>query len=226
MSHYLALRCVLFDLDGTFLDTSQDMGKALNLLREEHNLPALPYELIRPQVSHGARGLIYLGFQITPEDTEFVVLRDRFLSLYEACMFEQTRSFDGIDRVLRTCGLNDLSWGIVTNKPGYLSEKILRHLGYWRHAVAVISGDSLPQRKPHPAPLLKAAELAKVDPRSCCYVGDAERDIEAGRNAGMRTASALWGFLGSDDKVADWHADNDVEQPEDLIPLIQRWRMQ
>ena len=189
---YPFLKAVLFDLDGTFLDTSQDMAQALNLLLAEHGRAPLHYEQIRPQVSHGALGLLDLGFQISPEHAEFAALRARYLELYETCMFEQTRAFDGIDQILRYCGQHDLAWGIVTNKPRYLTDKILRHLGYWPQASAIIAGDDLPQRKPHPAPLLKAAELSNIDAAACCYIGDAERDIRAGKNAGMRTITARW----------------------------------
>ncbi len=220
---YTKLQCVLFDLDGTFLDTSQDMAKALNQLLEEKNREPLPYNAIRPQVSHGARGLLQLGFALSPSDAEFEPMRSRYLELYEACMFEQTQAFEGIDRVLRECGLRDLKWGIVTNKPKYLTDKILRHLGYWRHASAIIAGDSLPERKPHPAPLLKAAELSDVAASACCYVGDAERDIEAGRNAQMRTVCALWGFMGAHDTPEHWQADVSIQHPDDLISLIRGW---
>lgn len=219
----LPLQCVLFDLDGTFLDTSQDMAQALNQLLAEENRAALPYESIRPQVSHGARGLLQLAFGVHHDSAEFEPLRARYLAIYEACMFEQTKAFDGIDRVLRECGLRDLKWGIVTNKPKYLTDKILRHLGYWRHASAIIAGDSLPERKPHPAPLLKAAELSHCAATACCYIGDAERDIQAGKNAGMRTVCALWGFIGQADDPVSWQADSTVNHPEDIVALIKQW---
>lgn len=223
---YLPLKAVLFDLDGTFLDTSQDMAQALNLLLAEHGRAPLPYASIRPQVSHGALGLLNLGFQISPEHTDFASLRARYLDIYEACMFEQTRAFAGIDQLLRYCGHHDLLWGIVTNKPRYLTDKILRHLGYWRHASAIIAGDDLPQRKPHPAPMLKAAELSKVDAAACCYIGDALRDISAGKNAGMRTITARWGFIGIDENTADWQADIEAATPLDVIDIITHWQQQ
>lgn len=221
---YPPLKAVLFDLDGTFLDTSQDMAQALNRLLDEHDRAPLSYAQIRPQVSHGALGLLALGFQIGPDHADFDSLRARYLAIYETCMFEQTRAFDGIDQILRHCERHDLVWGIVTNKPRYLTDKILQHLGYDRHASAIIAGDDLPQRKPHPAPLLKAAELSKVEAQACCYIGDALRDISAGKNAGMRTITARWGFIGSEENTAQWQADIEADTPLQVIDIIAQWQ--
>lgn len=218
------MQCVLFDLDGTLLDTSQDMAKALNQLLIERGRKPLPYEQIRPQVSHGARGLLKLGFDLEPNDPAFTPFRDRYLSLYEQCMTEQTNLFAGLDRVLAHCEQNDLRWGVVTNKPGYLTRAVMEHLQLWQRAACVVAGDCLPQRKPDPAPMHHAAQMASVDAAACCYVGDAERDIEAGRRAGMRTICALWGFIDANDQVESWHADHYLQQGEQLLELIEQWR--
>lgn len=218
------LQCVLFDLDGTLLDTSQDMAKALNQLLIERGRKPLPYEQIRPQVSHGARGLLKLGFNLEPNDPAFTPFRDRYLSLYEQCMTEQTNLFAGLDQVLSYCEQHDLRWGVVTNKPGYLTRAVMEHLQLWQRAACVVAGDCLPQRKPDPAPMHHAATMAGVEPLACCYVGDAERDIEAGRRAGMRTICALWGFIDASEQPERWQADHYLQHGEQLLTLIAQWR--
>ena len=224
MSTPLPLQCVLFDLDGTLLDTSQDMAKALNQLLIERGRKPLPYEAIRPQVSHGARGLLKLGFNMEPSDPAFTPFRDRYLALYEQCMIEETNLFTGLDQVLDYCEQNDLRWGVVTNKPGYLTRAVMEHLQLWQRADCVVAGDCLPQRKPDPAPMFHAAQMAGVEPTACAYVGDAERDIEAGRRASMRTVCALWGFIDADEQPQNWQADHYLERGEQLIALIEQWR--
>lgn len=224
MSSYAPLQCVLFDLDGTLLDTSQDMAKALNQLLVERGRKPLPYEQIRPQVSHGARGLLKLGFNLEPSDAAFTPFRDRYLTLYEQCLIEETGLFAGLDAVLRHCEQQQLRWGVVTNKPGYLTRSVLEHLQLWQRAACVVAGDCLPQRKPDPAPMHHAAQMAGVDSHACCYVGDAERDIEAGRRAGMRTVCALWGFIDESDQPDRWQADVSLATPGELIEWIERWR--
>ncbi len=222
--NYPPLRAVLFDLDGTLLDTSQDMAHALNVLLEQEGRAPLPYGQIRPQVSHGARGLLGLGFGLTPEDAAFNALRDRYLAIYEAAVDTHTDLFEGCADVLAHCEQHALPWGVVTNKPAYLTRAVMQSLGLWSRAGAVISGDDLPERKPHPAPMFAAAERINIAPAACLYVGDAERDIAAGRNAGMRTACAAWGFIGHDEDTARWQADHHLQSPHELIPLIEQWR--
>jgi N-acetyl-D-muramate 6-phosphate phosphatase len=226
MSSYAPLQCVLFDLDGTLLDTSQDMAKALNQLLIERGRKSLPYEQIRPQVSHGARGLLKLGFDMEPTDPAFTPFRDRYLALYEQCMLEQTQLFEGLNEVLAYCEQHELRWGVVTNKPGYLTRAVMEHLHLWQRAACVVAGDCLPQRKPDPAPMHHASQMAGVDSQACCYVGDAERDIEAGRRAGMRTICALWGFIDADEQPQNWQADHYLQRGDELIALIDLWRHQ
>jgi phosphoglycolate phosphatase len=210
---------LLLDLDGTLLDTAPDMGGALNRLRLEHGREPLPAERIRPVVSHGAVKLVALGF---PEATgqEFERLRLRFLELYAAHLSEGTRLFPGFEAVLATLEARDTPWGIVTNKPGWLTRPLLEALGLGRRAACAVSGDTVAERKPHPLPLLHAAGLLGVAAERCVYVGDAERDIQAGRAAGMTTVVAAYGYLSVDDDPHSWQPDGIVEVPGDLLSWI------
>ena len=189
------LRGVLFDLDGTLLDTAPDMIAALNQLRAEHNATALPYDLARTQVSHGSSGLVRLGFPELQGEA-FEQLRLRFLDLYTARLTNETALFEGFEVVLATLEQRAMPWGIVTNKPAFLTDPLLAALGLDRRAGAVVSGDTLPQRKPHPAPLLLAASQLQLPPATCLYVGDAERDVQSARAAGMPVLVARYGYLG------------------------------
>jgi 2-phosphoglycolate phosphatase len=207
---------LLLDLDGTLLDTAPDMGGALNRLRREEGLAPLPYETIRPNVSHGAARLVHLGF---PEATGamFERLRRRFLDLYAENIAAETRLFDGLDAVLGEADRRGLPWGVVTNKPAWLTDPLLRQLELDRRAACVVSGDTLTERKPHPMPLLHAAEVVGMKPAHCVYVGDAERDIQAGRAAGMTTLIAAYGYIDRDDDIGRWQANGIVEQPGELL---------
>lgn len=209
-------RAVLFDLDGTLLDTAPDMAVALNELRREHHLPPLEYPTIRPLVSHGALRVVKLGFPQATE-AEFESLRQRFLHLYSLALAVHTRLFDGFEPVLAELEARQLKWGVVTNKPGYLAEPILQQLKLSSRCACIVSGDTLPQRKPHPAPLLHAAALMQLDPATCIYVGDAERDMQAGRAAGMKTLVAKFGYLGADDQPEQWLPDGFIAEPRELL---------
>jgi phosphoglycolate phosphatase len=213
MSEYSAL---LLDLDGTLLDTAPDMGGALNRLRAEHGLEPLSHASIRPVVSHGAARLVALGFP-QAADAEFERLRLRFLELYSQNLAEHTRLFPGVERVLAELERRNLPWGVVTNKPGWLTDPLLAALGLDRRAGCVVSGDTVAERKPHPLPLLHAAALIGVPPARCVYVGDAERDIQAGRAAGMTTVIAAYGYVAADDDLASWRATGSVDEPEALL---------
>ena len=193
------IRCVLFDLDGTLLDTAPDMGGALNALRAEHGLAALPAELIRPHVSNGAAALVRLGFPaLAGEPGEaFEALRLRFLSLYAASLCEGTQLFDGGAELLDMLEAAGLPWGIVTNKPGWLTDPLLAQLRLDRRAASIVSGDTLPVRKPDPGPLRHAAAAIGVAEHECVYLGDAERDMLAARAAGMRAVFARHGYFES-----------------------------
>ena len=212
-------RAVLLDLDGTLLDTAPDMSAALNALREEEGQPAMPLAALRQYVSHGAIALVRAGFG-SPPDVEFERLRLRFLDIYRGRLSVATRPFDGFDAVLGQLEQAGLPWGVVTNKPGWLTEPLMAELGLAARAGCIVSGDTLPQRKPHPAPLLHAARLLDRAPGDCLYVGDAERDIVAGRAAGMRTLAARFGYLAPDEDPAAWQPDGILESPVDLLDWV------
>ncbi len=211
---------VLFDLDGTLLDTAPDMGGALNALRVEQGRPELPLESIRDHVSHGSVALIRLGFDKEPLDEHFEVLQRRFLRIYRARIARETRPFPGIQDLLAILEEQAIPWGVVTNKPAWLTEPLLDELGLLPRAQVVISGDTSVNRKPHPEPLLMASRSIGVRNDRCLYVGDAERDIEAGNRAGMYTVAALFGYIGANDNVHSWGADSAVESAAALLPII------
>ena len=211
---------VLFDLDGTLLDTAPDLAAALNATLQLNGRDALPFEHIRPVVSHGGRALIERGFGIDPQHPDFEPLRKQLLDLYQANLAVHTTLFPGMAQVLDELEQRDIRWGVVTNKPGWLTDPLMDALELTPRAACVVSGDTLPERKPHPAPLLHACELAGCQPQQAIYVGDAERDIEAGRNAGMRTLAALFGYLMEHDRPENWGADALIQQPADILEYI------
>lgn len=211
---------VLFDLDGTLVDTAPDMGFALNTLLQEHDREPLAPEIIRPWVSHGSRGLIFLGFGEEADGEHFEEYKVRFLSLYENRICVGSRLFEGIEEVLGYLEDRGLPWGIVTNKPHYLTVALLEELNLHKRVGCVVSGDSIAERKPHPAPLLHACRQLQRTPADCVYVGDAQRDIEAGTRAGMATLVALFGYLNDHDKPDEWGATGLVETPGDIIGWI------
>jgi 2-phosphoglycolate phosphatase len=210
---------VLFDLDGTLLDTAPDMAAALNALRKLEGLGPLPFPEIRPHVSHGAARLIKIGFDCESGE-RFDALRSRFLDLYRADLAVGTRPFEGIDEILGELERQGIAWGVVTNKPGWLTDPLMSALSLHERAGCIVSGDTLPERKPHPMPLLHAAKLLDTDPGDCIYVGDAERDIQAGRAAGMKTLVAGFGYLSGDDDPSSWLADAILTQPTDLLQAL------
>jgi 2-phosphoglycolate phosphatase len=216
------IRTVLFDLDGTLLDTAPDLAAALNAVRTEQGQPPLPFEQIRPVVSHGGIALIELGFGLARADPAFEPLRQRLLAIYRDNLAVRTRPFPGMEALLAALEQRGLNWGVVTNKPGWLTEPLLTALDLYPRAACVVSGDTLEQRKPHPAPLLHACALAGSRPEQCVYVGDAQRDIEAGRNAGMHTLVALFGYLQAHDDPHAWAADAAVREPAEILAWIQQ----
>ena len=213
------LRGVLFDLDGTLLDTARDMAEALNRVRIAEGLEALPFDRIRPLVSHGAPRLIRYAFG-EPEAGRYESLRMRFLEFYRAALTVHTRLFSGFDGVLDTLEGAGLRWGVVTNKPGWLTAPLLAELGLSSRCGCVVSGDTLAERKPHPLPLLHAASLLGLEPRECVYVGDAERDVQAARNAGMIPLVAGFGYLADGEDPAAWRPEAVFARPEDLIDWL------
>lgn len=211
-----SLRGVLFDLDGTLLDTAPDLVHALNTVRLEQGRPELPFPVARTQVSHGSSGLIRLGFpDLSGEPLE--KLRLRLLEIYSARLAVGTRLFEGCQQVLDGLAERGLAWGIVTNKPGFLTTPLLAALGLDACAGCVVSGDTLPERKPHPAPLLLAASQLSLPPAACLYVGDAERDVQASRAAGMPVLVARYGYLGPEDDPQSWQADGHIDAPLEIL---------
>jgi len=215
------IRTVLFDLDGTLADTAPDLAYALNCLLREQERSPLPFDRIRPVVSHGATALVKLGFELSPEEPVFSALRDRLLSLYQQHLARETRLFDGMAELLEFIEQRGMNWGVVTNKPAFLTEPLITALGLSERAACIISGDTTANKKPHPGPLLYACRLAGSEGRQCLYVGDAERDIRAGCLAGMHTLVALFGYIGSEDRPADWGADALMPDPAAIIAWIE-----
>jgi phosphoglycolate phosphatase len=215
-----SIQAIFFDLDGTLVDTAPDLGYALNLQLTRHGRPTLTDDEIRPFASHGSRGLLGLGFGVTPEDPNFIVLRDEYLHLYDQVFTRQPKLFVGMQTVLTALDESQIPWGIVTNKPKRFTQPLVASMGLHVQAACVVSGDDAPQPKPSPATLLMACEQIAVDPANCIYVGDAERDIQAGKAAGMQTVVALFGYLDASDRPEAWGADVMIHQPEGLLDFI------
>lgn len=214
MSH-----AILFDLDGTLADTAPDLAAAINRVRRDHGLSALPLLQLRPYVSSGARGMIRAAFGLSPQDEGYEALSKAFLSYYAGALCEHTRLFDGMAEVLERLERADLAWGIVTNKQSRFTDPLITTLDLHRRACCVISGDTAARPKPAPDPLLLACERAGVAPHQCLYVGDDERDVIAGKAAGMRTVAVRYGYLGVDAPIEQWGADFIIDQPAELITL-------
>lgn len=214
------INAVFFDLDGTLADTAPDLAAALNIQLGRHNKPELPYDRIRPVVSHGGNALIKLGFEIEENDPEFAALRNEFLEIYQNNLCHASVLFPGMEKVISELENKNITWGIITNKPGWLTEPLIIELGLDSRAACVISGDSTEQRKPHPAPMELANQLTGTSARHSLYIGDAERDIQAGKSAGMYTLVALYGYISNVDNPRSWQADGMIEQPADIISWI------
>jgi phosphoglycolate phosphatase len=211
---------VLFDLDGTLVDSAPDLAGAANDMRQARGLPALPYEHLRPMVGSGARGMVGIAMRVAPEDAGYDALRDEFLGRYAARLTRDSRVFADMLPVLAAFDARPLRWGIVTNKAERFTTPVVQGLGLAVRAAVVISGDSTPHAKPHPAPLLEAARRMGVPPADCLYVGDDLRDVQAGRAAGMRTVAAAWGYLGLAGPIAGWDADVVIERPHQLLQWL------
>lgn len=212
--------CVLFDLDGTLLNTAPDLAAALNRLRRECGEPELPPDAIQPTISQGSPGMLRLGFGLTANDPRYAELNQRFLELYREFIAVETTLFLGMDEVLAYLEANAIRWGVVTNKPGWLTEPLMKALDLWSRAACVVSGDTLSTRKPDPEPLLYACKQIGAAPCCSLYVGDAERDIQAGKQAGMITLVAGFGYLGDEDTPECWGADGFLESPSDLLAWL------
>ncbi len=213
---------IFFDLDGTLVDTAPDLGHALNLQLIRHGKQPLADAAIRPFASHGSRGLVGLGFGITPKDDNFIKMRDEYLSLYESVFTRSPVLLPGIAELLHAIEAKGLKWGVVTNKPRRFTMPLIESMGMnlSKRAACIVSGDDAPQPKPSPATLLMACEQVSVKPENCIYVGDAERDIQAGKAASMKTVVALFGYIDVTDKPHEWGADMMIEIPSQLEKLF------
>jgi phosphoglycolate phosphatase len=208
---------VLFDLDGTLIDSAPDLAGAANAMRVARGMEALPVAALRPMVGAGARGMVRLAFGVHPGETDYEDLRREFLDRYEHASLVHTTVFDSVDPVLSLLDARSRRWGIVTNKAERFTHRIVEGLGLKQRAAVVVCGDTTPHSKPHPAPLLEAARRAGADAGDCVYVGDDARDIEAGRAAGMATLAAAWGYLGQGEPIDAWGADAVLSEPAALL---------
>ncbi len=214
------IRGVLFDLDGTLLDTAPDMIAALNALLAEEARSPLPYALARTQVSHGSTGLLRLAFPELAAGEVFERMRERYLSMYEARLTDETALFEGCGTVLDALEQQGVLWGVVTNKPAFLTQPLLAALGLAKRAGCIVSGDTLPERKPHPAPLQYAAKQLGLPAQQCIYVGDAQRDVQSAQAAGMPVLLALYGYLGPADQPDIWNADAQIDSPLEILEWL------
>lgn len=219
-STLMTARAVLFDLDGTLADTAPDLAAAANKMRDARGLELLPLDVFRPVASAGARGLLGAAFGIGPDDPKFASMRDEFLANYEADLCVETILFPGIGPLLDELTARNVRWGIVTNKVARLTEPLVALLGLAEVASCVVSGDTTPHSKPHPAPLLHAASEIGVSPGHIVYVGDDMRDVKAGKAAGMMTIAAAYGYCGTDSPPETWDADCVVESPDRLAQVL------
>ena len=220
MTPFHNIRAVLFDLDGTLIDSAPDLGAAVDKMRTDRGLSSLPLERYRPMAGAGARGMLGEAFGITPEHPEFAALREEFFTNYQACMTLRTRVFDGVEELVLRLAHNQLAWGVVTNKSARFTDPLTRTIPMFASAGAVVSGDTTPHAKPHPAPLIEAASRLGIAPEHCIYVGDDERDIVAGKAAGMGTVAATYGYLGSTSSARQWGAHAEINFPLDLLQLL------
>ncbi len=215
---------VLFDLDGTLADTAPDLAGALNAIRIKHDLPALPLETISPTVSLGGNAMIKLAFDLEEGNSGFEEIREQFLNYYLEHIAEETRLYDGMHELLALLESKNKTWGIVTNKSTWLTTPLLEALELDKRTACIVCGDTLEQRKPHPAPILHACELVQAEPASTIYIGDASRDIEAGKRAGTKTMVALYGYIEKNENPKDWNADTMVNSVHEIHDKISELR--
>ncbi len=218
------IEAVLFDLDGTLIDSAPDLGAAADRMRLDRGLASLPLELYRPMAGAGARGMLGVAFGITPDHPDFAEMREEFFTNYERCMTERTYAFEGIPELIAQLVARGLAWGVVTNKSMRFTRPLTQGMNLFATARAVVGGDSTPHAKPHAAPLLEAARQLSLEPGVCIYVGDDERDVAAGRAAGMGTVAATYGYLGANADTQRWGADAHIHSPLELLSLLQSGR--
>lgn len=216
------IRAVLFDLDGTLIDSAPDLGAAADKMRTDRGLPSLPLDRYRPMAGAGARGMLGEAFGMAPDHPEFPTLREEFFVNYESRMTELTSIFDGVPELVEQILQRKLAWGVVTNKAARFTEPLTRAMPLFATAGTVVSGDTTPHAKPHPAPLLEAAARLRLQPGQCIYVGDDERDIVAGLAAGMGTVAATYGYLGAKANPMEWGAHAAIKYPSELLQLLKQ----
>lgn len=215
------LNTILFDMDGTLFDTAPDLALSLNQLLKRYNHPPLPYSQIRPFASEGTRGLLQLGFGIDTTHGNFQELRGEFLKIYKHHLHDQTQLFEGMSELIQFIEAQDLRWGVVTNKPTHYARIIMEHFKLMHRSACLVGGDLVKQLKPAPDSLILACDILKIQAKQCIYIGDAERDILAAKAAGMRSIAALYGYIQGTENPLRWNADDYVQRPSDILPLIQ-----
>jgi 2-phosphoglycolate phosphatase len=214
------IQAVLFDLDGTLIDSAPDLGAAVDQMRVSRGMSSLPLEHYRPLAGSGARGMLALGFGMTPADPLYEDMREEFFRNYEQCMTQRTYAFDGVAEMIESLLQAQLQWGVVTNKSARFAEPLTRGMPLFDTSGTVVSGDTTPHAKPHPEPLFEAARRLGVDPARCVYVGDDERDIVAGLAAGMATVAADYGYMGEKADSSHWGAHARIKSPLELLQLL------
>ena len=214
------IQAVLFDLDGTLVDSAPDLGAAADKMRTDRGLPAYPLERYRPMAGAGARGMLEIAFGLAPESSDFAAMKEEFFTNYEAALTQRTFAFEGVEDLIAQLLARDIKWGVVTNKAERFTLPLTAQMPLFSSASAIISGDTTPHAKPHPEPVLEAARRMAVEPKHCVYVGDDLRDIIAGRAAGMWTVAASYGYLGKATEVQEWGAHANIASVAELLPLI------
>lgn len=214
-------QAILFDLDGTLIDSAPDLGAAVDEMRVQRGLASFPLDRYRHMAGAGARGMLGIAFGMTPEHPEYDVYKEEFFQRYERRLTQLTQAFDGVSHMLSELQQRRIPWGIVTNKSKRFTDPLVQQMALLRPAAVVISGDTTPHAKPHPEPLFEAARRLNIEPNRCWYVGDDERDIVAGRAAGMQTLAATYGYMGASPQWQDWGADDAIHQPQALLELLQ-----
>jgi phosphoglycolate phosphatase len=217
---FTGIAAILFDLDGTLIDSAPDLGAAADQMRLKRGMPSLPQESYRPHVGAGARGMLGVAFGMAPDHADFLDMREEFFLNYEQRMTHNTREFEGVADLIATLQAHALPWGVVTNKSSRFTDPLTRAMPLFATARAIVSGDSTPHAKPHPEPLLEAARRLGVAPEHCVYVGDDERDIVAALAAGMRTVAATYGYLGEKSDTRSWGAHAQINSPQGLLQLL------
>lgn len=213
---------VFFDLDGTLADTAPDLTSSLNQVLREQNKPSVTVEKIRPFVSMGSNAMLKVAFLVEEDDPEFADIKQRFLETYKKNLHHETQLFPGMEKVLQYLEKENIIWGVVTNKPTWLTEPTMQYLQLIDRVACVVSGDTTKFQKPDPQPILHACKVTKSDPNQSVYIGDASRDIDAGRAAGMKTLVASYGYIAIDEDPNEWNADGNAPKPEAIIYWLKK----